>query len=153
MPPSNSEICARRLGNRLEALQGNRADQHSIRINDQWRICFRWGAKGPEDVAIVDYHRKRLVMARLRTHPGEILSEEFLIPLGLSARRLAGEMDVPPNRVSEIVRGRRDVTADTAIRLSRRFGTTPQFWLNLQNAHDLSKAKATKDHSKVKHCI
>jgi len=43
-------------GNRLEALQGNRAGQHSIRINDQWRICFRWGAKGPEDVEIVDYH-------------------------------------------------------------------------------------------------
>jgi antitoxin HigA-1 len=92
-------------------------------------------------------------MARLRTHPGEILSEEFLIPLGLSARRLAGEMDVPPNRVSEIVRGRRDVTADTAIRLSRRFGTTPQFWFNLQSAHDLSKADVMKDYFKVKQCV
>ena len=90
-------------------------------------------------------------MARIRTHPGEILSEEFLIPLGLSARRLAGEIDVPPNRVSEIVRGRRDVTADTAIRLSRRFGTTAQFWLNLQAAHDLSRAEATNDYSKIKH--
>jgi len=92
-------------------------------------------------------------MNRIRTHPGEILNEEFLIPLGLSARRLAGEIDVPPNRVSEIVRGRRDVTADTAIRLSRRFGTTPQFWLNLQSAHDLSKTEATKNYSKVKQCV
>ena len=92
-------------------------------------------------------------MARIRTHPGEILSEEFLIPQGLSARRLAGQIDVPPNRISEIIRGRRDLTADTAIRLSRRCGTTPQFWLNLQDAYDLSKAEATTDYSKVKQFV
>ena len=73
-----------------------------------------------------------------------------MIPHGLSARRLAAEIDVAPNRVTEIIRGRRDVSADTAIRLSRRFGTTPQFWLNLQDAHDLSKAEATNDYSRVK---
>lgn len=88
-------------------------------------------------------------MTRIRTHPGEILSEEFMHPLGLSARRLAAEIGVPPNRVTEIIRGRRDVSADTAIRLGRRFGTTPQFWLNLQDAHDLSKAEATHDYSAV----
>ena len=89
-------------------------------------------------------------MPRIRSHPGEILREEFMIPHGLSTRRLAAEIDVAPNRVTEIIRGRRDVSADTAIRLSRRFGTTPQFWLNLQDAHDLSKAEASHDYSSVK---
>ncbi|KNY24611.1 HigA family addiction module antitoxin [Methylobacterium sp. ARG-1] len=90
-------------------------------------------------------------MPRLRTHPGEVLREEFMAPLGLSANRLAAEIDVPPNRLSEIVRERRGVTADTALRLSVRFGTTPQFWLNLQTAHDLSRAEAETDLSKVRH--
>ncbi len=90
-------------------------------------------------------------MPRLRTHPGEILREEFMVPLGLSANRLAAEIDVPPNRLSEIIRERRGVTADTALRLSTRFGTTPQFWLNLQTAHDLSHAEVETDLSKVRH--
>jgi len=89
-------------------------------------------------------------MPRIRTHPGEILREEFMVPHGLSARRRAEEIDVAPNRITEIIRGRRDVSADTAIRLSRRFGTSPQFWLNLQDAHNLSKAEATHDYSRVK---
>ncbi len=88
-------------------------------------------------------------MPRLRTHPGEVLREEFMGPLGLSANRLAAEIDVPANRLSEIVRERRGVTADTALRLGLRFGTTPQFWLNLQTAHDLSHAEAEADLSKV----
>ncbi len=88
-------------------------------------------------------------MPRIRTHPGEVLNEEFLLPANLSATRLAKEIAVPANRISDIVRGRRDVSADTAIRLARRFGTTPQFWLNLQNAHDLSQAEATMDYSAV----
>ncbi|HKH95295.1 MAG TPA: HigA family addiction module antitoxin [Beijerinckiaceae bacterium] len=88
-------------------------------------------------------------MPRIRTHPGEVLSEEFMIPLGLSARRLADELRVPPNRISDIVRGHRDVTADTAIRLARRFGTTPQFWMNLQGSFDLSQALAKNDYSAV----
>ena len=90
-------------------------------------------------------------MPRLRTHPGEVLREEFMAPLELSANRLAAEIDVPPNRLSEIIRERRGVTADTALRLSTRFGTTPQFWLNLQTAHDLSHAEAETDLSKVRH--
>lgn len=89
-------------------------------------------------------------MPRIRTHPGEVLFEEFMTPASLSARKLATEIDVPANRVSDIVRGRRDVTADTALRLSRRFGTTAQFWLNLQGAHDLSKAEAENDYSRVR---
>lgn len=90
-------------------------------------------------------------MPRIRTHPGEILNEEYLVPMSLSARQLAEELGVPANRVSEIIRGRRSVTADTAIRLGHRFGTTAQFWLNLQNAHDLSTAEATHDYSTVRH--
>jgi addiction module HigA family antidote len=79
-------------------------------------------------------------MARLRTHPGEVLREQYLVPLGLSARALAKELEVPANRLTEIVRGTRDVSADTAIRLGRHFGTDPRFWLNLQAAPDLSKS-------------
>ena len=80
-------------------------------------------------------------MARLRTHPGEVLREECLVPLGPSARALARALDVPANRLTEIMRGTRDVSADTAIRLGRYFGTDPRFWLNLQTAHDLSEAE------------
>ena len=89
-------------------------------------------------------------MPRVRTHPGEVLNAEFMIPLGLSARRLAKEIGVPPNRITEIIRGRRDLSADTALRLSRCFGTTAQFWLNLQDAHELSKAEAAHDYSGIK---
>jgi addiction module HigA family antidote len=88
-------------------------------------------------------------MPRLRTHPGEVLREEYLIPLGLSARALAKLLDVPANRLTEIMRGTRDVTADTAIRLGRYFGTDPRFWLNLQAAHDLSKAEKTHSYKKI----
>lgn len=88
-------------------------------------------------------------MPRIRTHPGEVLREEYLVPLGLSASQLGRDVDVPPNRITELVRGRRDVTADTAIRLGRRFRTTPQFWMNLQDAHDLSKAEAEHDYSGI----
>src|SRR5437870_13607348 len=84
---------------------------------------------------------RRGASRRLRTHPGEVLREEYLVPLGMSARDLAKALGVPGNRVSEILRGTRDVSADTAIRLGRYFGTDPRFWLNLQTAHDLSKAE------------
>jgi addiction module HigA family antidote len=86
---------------------------------------------------------------RIRTHPGEVLREEYLRPLGLSARALAEAIGVPPNRLSEIVRERRSVTADTALRLARYFGTDARFWINLQVAHDLSKAEAETDYSTI----
>jgi antitoxin HigA-1 len=74
-------------------------------------------------------------------HPGEILREEFLIPLGISQYRLAKEMSVPPRRINEIVRGLRSISADTALRLARYFGTSERFWLNLQSRHDLEAEK------------
>lgn len=88
-------------------------------------------------------------MARLRTHSGVVLREEFVIPLGLSARAPAKLLDVPPNRLTEIMRGTRDVTADIAIRLGRYFGTDPHFWMNLQTACDLSKAEKTQKYQKI----
>jgi len=74
-------------------------------------------------------------------HPGEILKEEFLEPLNITAYRLAKEINISQTRVSEIIHGKRSVSADTAIRLSRFFGTTPEFWLNLQNLYDLEEEK------------
>lgn len=70
-------------------------------------------------------------------HPGEVLLEEFLQPLGLTQYRLAKSLRVPPPRINEIVHGRRAVSADTALRLARFFGTSDRFWLNLQAAYDL----------------
>ena len=73
--------------------------------------------------------------------PGEVLREEFLVPLGMSARALARDLGVPANRITEILNGGRAVSAATAILLSRRFGTSPEFWMNLQTAHDVEAAR------------
>jgi addiction module HigA family antidote len=74
-------------------------------------------------------------------HPGEILQEEFLAPLGVSQYQLAKAVDVPARRINEIVHGQRRITADTALRLSRYFGTSERFWLNLQARYDLEIEK------------
>lgn len=73
-------------------------------------------------------------------HPGEVLREEFLKPMQLSQNRLALDIRVPPRRINEIVLGKRSITADTALRLARYFGTSPQFWLGLQADYDLDVA-------------
>lgn len=70
-------------------------------------------------------------------HPGEVLREEFLAPLGISQYRLAQSINVPPRRINEIVHGKRGISADTALRLARFFGTSEQFWMNLQSHYDL----------------
>lgn len=74
-------------------------------------------------------------------HPGEVLSEEFLKPMGLSANALAKQLGVPGNRISMIVAGKRAITGDTALRLAEAFGTTPEFWMNLQMAWELETAR------------
>jgi addiction module HigA family antidote len=74
-------------------------------------------------------------------HPGEILEEDFMRPLGLSANALAKRIDVPVTRISEMMRGRRGITADTALRLARFFGTSPELWLGLQAEYDLRVAR------------
>ena len=76
-------------------------------------------------------------------HPGEVLREEFLTPLNLSQNRVARDINVPPRRINEIVLGKRAVTADTALRLARYFGTSERFWLGLQADYDLEEARRT----------
>jgi len=83
--------------------------------------------------------RKTKVMPPI--HPGETLREDFLKPLGLTASRLAIELRVPATRMNDIVRGKRAITADTALRLGRYFGMTPQFWMNLQANYELELAQ------------
>ena len=86
---------------------------------------------------------------RITTHPGEMLREEFLKPWGLSASALARAIGVPPNRITDLCRERRDMTADTALRLAQYTGMGADFWLGLQLDHDLSKAKAEHDYSQI----
>jgi addiction module HigA family antidote len=80
-------------------------------------------------------------LQRVSTHPGEMLREEFLVPLGISQNALALKIRVPATRIGEIVHGKRAITPDTALRLARFFGNSPEFWLNLQQMHDLSQAR------------
>ena len=85
-------------------------------------------------------HPKR----RIPTHPGEVLLEEFLQPLGVTQVRLAAHIGVPVQRVNELVRGRRGVSPQTAWLLAQAFGTTPELWTNLQAAHDLAKHRPSR---------
>jgi antitoxin HigA-1 len=80
-------------------------------------------------------------LRRVTTHPGEMLRKEFLTPLGISQNALALKIRVPATRIGEIIHGKRSITPDTALRLARFFGNSPEFWLNLQQMHDLSKAR------------
>ena len=86
------------------------------------------------------------------THPGEILKEDFMAAYGLSANKLGKMLNIPHNRISEIVRGNRSISADTALRLEQCFGASAQFWLNLQNAYELECAeqKARQDIRRIK---
>ena len=85
-------------------------------------------------------------MAKLKNiHPGEILLEEFLIPMGISQNALARAINVPPRRINEIVLGKRGITADTALRLSRAFGTSEGFWMGLQADYDLEETRKLID--------
>lgn len=99
-----------------------------------------WKRQGPTHMTI-----KRAAsgwnLRRVSMHPGEMLREEFLIPLAISQNALAMKIRVPATRIGDIVHGRRAITPDTALRLARFFGNSPEFWLNLQQMHDLSKAR------------
>jgi addiction module HigA family antidote len=88
-------------------------------------------------------------------HPGEILQEEFLIPLDISAYRLSKEISIPQTRISEIVKGNRRITADTALRLSKFFGNSAKFWLGLQDDFDIEeeKTKKQKDLNAIKQYV
>ena len=84
-------------------------------------------------------------------HPGEILREEFIKPHGLSSRKLAQELGVPAPRINDIVLERRGITADTALRLAKFFGTTPKFWMNLQVSYELRAAEDAQKNAVVNH--
>jgi addiction module HigA family antidote len=120
-------------GNRLKAMKGEQAGRWSIRGNKQYRITSM-KQKQKETMTMMPKHRAP-------THAGEILLEEFLKPLELTQVEAAEKMGISLNRMNELIRGKRGVTADTALRLAKLLKTTPEFWLNLQNAHDLYEAK------------
>jgi addiction module HigA family antidote len=147
--------------NRLEALKGDPKGQWSIRVNDQWRICFKWRngdastwssrtTTGEETmIKREDLEAGREKLAGVTTgkrlpsvHLGEILNKEFLRPLDVSQYRLSKAIGVHPRRVNQIVHGKRGISADTALRLSKFFGTTAGFRMNLQSAYDLERARA-----------
>lgn len=84
-------------------------------------------------------------MAKLKNiHPGEILLEEFLIPFNITAYKLAKDIDIPQTRISQIIKGNRRITADTALRLSKYFGNSAKFWLGLQDDYDIEEEMATR---------
>ena len=104
------------------------------------------------EVEIVDYHKGEQVAKKMKpVHPGEILREEFMIPLGLSMNKMAMALRVPVTRIADIVNERRGITADTALRFARYFKNSPGFWMNLQTRYDLEvaddeiSAKVTRD--------
>jgi addiction module HigA family antidote len=84
------------------------------------------------------------------SHPGEVLAELYLTPLDMSAIALAGKLEVPRTRIERLVKGQTPITVDTAMRLARFFSTTPEYWMNLQRAWDLARAKETIDVSGIK---
>jgi addiction module HigA family antidote len=128
--------------NRLETVEGDCGRQYAIRINEQWRIRFEWPetSSGPAKVELVDAGSGGH-MAPVAIHPGEHLAEE-LRARNISASELSRRIKVPTNRVTGILNGQRAITADSALRLAHFFGTSAEFWLNLQSLHDLRVAEA-----------
>lgn len=135
--------------NKLHPLKGDRKGQHAIWINAQRRLCFVWLDGDAHDVEITDYHqertmsipREKIQMQRLPTTPGEMLLKEFLEPNEMSARALARDLGVPPNRITSIINGKRAITAETAVLLEQRLGMPGEFWMKLQSSYDLALAR------------
>ncbi len=133
--------------NRLEALTGDWAGKWSIRVNDRWRLCFRFEHGYAHDVEIVDYPRGVMKMTAKNpvdglpvVHPGEFL-RETLKDLAMTQAAFAQAIGVSAMGVSHLLKGDRPVTAELALRLGRAMGQTPQYWLNLQSAYDLKVAQ------------
>jgi addiction module HigA family antidote len=124
--------------NRLEALKGDRKGQHSVRSTTNGASAFG-GTKATCMMlrlwTITDHEKTTEI------HPGEVLLGEFLVPMKVSQNALARAAGVPPRRINEIVLGKRGVSADTAVRLARVFGTSERFWLGLQVDYDLEEAR------------
>ena len=127
---------------RLATLIGDGGWHYAIRIDEHWRICFEWPeiSPGPTNVELVE-SASGDHMAPIAIRPGEHLAEE-LRALNMSASELARRIKVPTNRVTGILNGHRAITGDTALRLAHFFGTSAEFWVNLQGLHDLQLAEA-----------
>jgi len=112
--------------------------QYSIRINDQYRICFIFRDGDFYEVEVTDYHQEDVDMVKMIETPkiSEILYEEFMEPFGLSAYKLAKEIDVPVSRIQDILHDRRKITVDTSIRLGKFFGLSEKYFISLQNDID-----------------
>jgi len=112
--------------------------QYSIRINDQYRICFIFRDGDFYEVEITDYHQEDVDMVKMIETPkiSEILYEEFMEPFGLSAYKLAKEIDVPVSRIQDILHDRRKITVDTSIHLGKFFGLSEKYFISLQNDID-----------------
>ena len=126
-------------GNRLEALKGDQAGRHSVRINDQYRLAFRWEQAMPTRFASKTITRDPNWLGPA-IPPGEVLLEEFLKPMGSGEVEASRRLGISLNRLNEIVLGKRGITADTALRLGRLLKTSPQFWMRLQADWDLHEA-------------
>ncbi len=148
-------------GNRLERLGGNRRGQHSIRITISIGFAFAGRVAMPTKLksrTITRPRRRKPLLVRRRlltvlppTHPGEMLLEEFLKPLGISQSAFAIRLGVPFPRLNEIVHGRRSVTPDTALRLAQVTGMSADFWLGLQLDWDVWHALRSKDAERIGH--
>jgi addiction module HigA family antidote len=139
--------------NRLEKLRGDLKEFHSIRINDQWRVIFKWIDGEAHSGSNCGLSLRKSVMAGNEfapVTPGEMLREEFLTEYGLSQNQLARAIGISPNRIAN---NRRRITADTALRLSLYFGNSAEFWMNLQSHYDLKLARRNlkpQDAKKIK---
>ena len=123
-------------------LSGNRSGAWAMTINGSWRLVFRFRDGDAHDVEIVDYHQRSKPVIFEEVHPGRILKRE-LEGRGLSAAALALKLRIAPQRVQEIVTGKRAISPETALRLGRFFGNEPEFWLAMQASYDLAMLRAT----------
>jgi antitoxin HigA-1 len=113
---------------------------------EEWDSVHNWHISAPRishkaRMAVPPGRHRTHLPDRITAHPGEILREEFLKPLGLSVNGLAAALRVPATRIGAIIKGERSVTPDTALRLARFFSNSPEFWVNLQTMHDLTRAR------------
>lgn len=146
----------RRQQREQQQKQSSRAGEEASHAGFHGRLLRRYAVSASTDAPIgsfdLTYYRQTVVFcstilgtAAMRSipypHPGEILQEEFLTPFGLTQYRLAKSIEVNQTRISEILAGRRSITADTALRLARFFGTSEGFWMNLQMSHDAASAR------------
>ena len=134
-------------GNMLETLKGDRKGQYSIRTNNIVSVSngYQKGQARLKLLIIINPNRGkyyvRVPTHREPTHPGEMLIEEFLVPMGLTQRELANSIHVPYQRINEIINKKRGITPSTALRLAKFFGMSEDFWMNLQLRWDLYKVK------------